>query len=102
MDTVINTKVRITFKLPNLSARDDLETKINNFIATQDPGSYRDNMCRETPEDSNLPFWFQTKMFLVTPTVAKVSSARTAILNALQTMPEVIDYEFHMIETKEN
>ncbi len=100
MDTQIKVFVKITFKLPTLDAREDLETKINTFIATQDPGSYRNNICRDTPEDPNHPFWFQTRMFINADTIAKVNSCRTTLLNALSTMPEVISYDFRMDETK--
>ena len=100
MDTEIRVSVKISFKLPDLDAREALEQKIDTFINAQDPGSTRDNICRDTPEDPDHPFWFQTKMSIVAKNMNKVSGTRNMLLNSLDNMGEVISYDFWMHETK--
>lgn len=98
METKLKLKVMIEFRLTSLADRVDLETKINNFIAGQAAGSSRRNQSREDPNDSQNPFWFRTHMDIVVPDVAAVASARSAILTALETMPEAVHFHLQMNE----
>jgi hypothetical protein len=98
MESKLKLKVMIEFRLTSLADRVDLETKINNFIAGQAAGSSRRNQSREDPNDSQNPFWFRTHMDIVVPDVAAVASARSAIVTALETMPELIHFHLQMDE----
>jgi hypothetical protein len=93
-------KIRIEFQLPDRASRDALETKITNFIAGQDPGSYAQNLYREDPQDSSNPFWFRTNMTIIVDEIADVSAIRSTILANIDTFGTVINYEFDFEEIK--
>ena len=102
MDVAYEVKVRISFKLSSIGARDALETKITNFINSRIAGSYAKNKFVEDPSKTDNPFRFDTVLHIIANSLADVSSADAAILTALEDMPVKSSFEFRMLQTGVN
>jgi len=97
MDTQISLGIVIRFKLKNKGERTKAEKDIDDFLKTQAEGSFADNVFREISKKKK-EFLFDTDMTIVVADMSAVVSARTEILSALASMPEVLNYEFNMVE----
>jgi len=90
MDTNLIYELDIKFKLSQLSDREALEAQLASFISGQAEGSFTKNGCIEDPENFAMPFCFHSHMVLIVADMTAANASRSALMIALEAMPEVV------------